>query len=102
GSILLDSLYFVLYTGLLNLNTIGHLVAELRRARGLTLRELAVAAGIGRSTLAALESGKLPELGFAKVARLCAAVDLALEARPLATLLPQILLGLQSRAASHG
>ena len=67
----------------MDLNTIGHIVAERRRAKGLTLRELAVAAGIGRSTLAALEAGKLPELGFAKVARLCAAVDLALEARPL-------------------
>jgi len=67
----------------MDLDTIGHLVAERRRAKGLTLRELAVAAGIGRSTLAALEAGKLPELGFAKVARLCTAVDVVLEARPL-------------------
>lgn len=76
-------LSFVLYIGLMDLNSIGHLVAERRRAKGLTLRELAVAAGIGRSTLAALEAGKLPELGFNRVARICAAVGLALEARPL-------------------
>ena len=33
--------------------------------------------------MAALEAGKLPELGLERVARLCAAVDLVLEARPL-------------------
>lgn len=38
---------------------------------------------MGRSTLAALESGKLSELGLGRVARLCSAVDLVLEARPL-------------------
>jgi len=58
-------------------------VAERRRAQGLTLRALATAAHVGRSTLAALEAGKLRELGYAKVARICAAVGLVLEARPL-------------------
>lgn len=67
----------------MNLHATGRLIAERRRARGLTLHQLAQAAGVGRSTLAALESGKLAELGFAKVARLCAALDLLLEARPL-------------------
>lgn len=66
----------------MNLDTVGHLIAERRRAKGLTLQALAEAAGVGRSTLAALERGKISELGFAKVARLCAAVDLVLEARP--------------------
>lgn len=65
----------------MNLASIGRLVAERRRARELTLAELAASAGLGRSTLAALEGGKLPELGFAKVARLCSALGLALEAR---------------------
>lgn len=50
---------------------------------GLTLQELAAKAGVGRSTLAALEAAKLRELGYAKVARLCDAAGLALEARPL-------------------
>lgn len=68
----------------MNLHSIGRLIAERRRAKRLTLHELAAAARVGRSTLAALEAGKAAELGFAKVARLCAAVDLTLEARPLA------------------
>jgi transcriptional regulator with XRE-family HTH domain len=63
----------------MDLRTIGRLVAERRRARKLTLPALAASAGIARSTLAALESGKLAELGFNKVARVCAAVDLAID-----------------------
>jgi transcriptional regulator with XRE-family HTH domain len=68
----------------MNLNAIGRLVARQRREKGLTLTALAEKAEVGRSTLAALEGGKLNELGFAKVARLCAVLDLVLEARPLA------------------
>jgi transcriptional regulator with XRE-family HTH domain len=64
-----------------NLHTIGRLIAEQRRRKGLTLQELADAAGVGRSTLAALERGKIAELGFGKVARLCTAVDLIMEVR---------------------
>jgi transcriptional regulator with XRE-family HTH domain len=67
----------------MNLQSIGRLIAERRRAKGLTLTQLAAQAAVGRSTLAALEAGKLPELGLERVARLCAAVDLVLEARPL-------------------
>lgn len=67
----------------MNLQTIGHLIAERRRAKGLTLTQLSTQAAVGRSTLAALEAGKLPELGLERVARLCAAVDLVLEVRPL-------------------
>jgi transcriptional regulator with XRE-family HTH domain len=67
----------------MHLRSIGDLIARQRRTKGLTLRELAERAGVGRSTLAALEGGKLAELGLGRVARLCAAVDLVLEARPL-------------------
>jgi transcriptional regulator with XRE-family HTH domain len=74
----------VQYDGLMNLHAVGKIVAEQRRSRGLTLRALAAKAHVGRSTLAALEAGKLAELGYAKVARICDAVDLVLEARPLA------------------
>ena len=66
----------------MNLRTVGHLLSERRRARGLTLQELADKAAVGRSTLAALEAGKLRELGFERVARLCAAVGLLIEVRP--------------------
>jgi transcriptional regulator with XRE-family HTH domain len=67
----------------MNLQGVGILVAERRRAQGFTLRALATEAHVGRSTLAALEAGKLRELGYGKVARICAAVGLVLEARPL-------------------
>ncbi len=66
----------------MQLHALGQLIAARRRAKGLTLQQLASAARVGRSTLAALEAGTLAELGYAKVARLCAAVGLALEARP--------------------
>ena len=67
----------------MNLQIIGHLIAERRRAKGYTLSELSAKARVGRSTLAALEAGTLSELGLGRVARLCSAVDLVLEARPL-------------------
>ncbi len=67
----------------MNLHGVGKIVAERRRSRGLTLSALAAQAQVGRSTLAALEAGKLAELGYEKVARICDAVDLVLEARPL-------------------
>jgi transcriptional regulator with XRE-family HTH domain len=68
----------------MDLASIGRLIAERRRAKQLTLAALARAAGVGRSTLAALEAGKLPELGFVKVRRICAAADLVVEVRGLA------------------
>jgi transcriptional regulator with XRE-family HTH domain len=67
----------------MNLQTIGRLIAEQRLAKGYTLSELASKAQVGRSTLAALEAGKLSELGLGRVARICSAVDLVLEARPM-------------------
>jgi transcriptional regulator with XRE-family HTH domain len=68
----------------MDLRTVGVLVSQRRRSQNRTLVELASAARVGRSTLAALESGKLEELGFAKVERICTAVGLVLEARPTA------------------
>ncbi|HET7922074.1 MAG TPA: helix-turn-helix transcriptional regulator [Gammaproteobacteria bacterium] len=66
----------------MNLRSIGHFIAERRRAKQLTVRALAEKAGVGRSTLAALEAGKLAELGYSKIERLCRSLDLVLEARP--------------------
>ena len=81
---ILDYLRKVRYNGLMNLRALGRIVAERRREKGLTLSVLAEMAAIGRSTLAALESGKLPELGYEKVSRICSALDMVLEPRPLA------------------
>ena len=67
----------------MNLHAIGRLIAARRRAKGLTLTQLAAQAELGRSTIAALEAGKLSELGLERVSRLCAAVDLVLEVRPV-------------------
>ncbi len=66
----------------MSLISLGRMIAVRRRALGLTTAALAAAAGVGRSTLAALEAGKLPELGFTKVARICAAAGIVLEVRP--------------------
>ncbi len=66
----------------MDLASLGRLISEQRCARGLTLAGLAAEAGVGRSTLAALESGKLPELGFSKVVRICTAAGILLESRP--------------------
>lgn len=67
----------------MNLASVGRSIREARRAKGLTLRQLAVAAGVGRSTLAALEAGTIAELGFQKISRICESLDLAVEVRPL-------------------
>jgi transcriptional regulator with XRE-family HTH domain len=70
----------------MDIGSIGRVIASQRRAQGLTLRELAAAAKVGRSTLAALEAGTLNEIGFAKIDRICTALGLTLEVRepPLA------------------
>lgn len=65
----------------MNLTSVGRLVAEQRRALKLTLPQAAVKAGVARSTIAALESGKLRELGFNRVVRLCASLGLVVEVR---------------------
>jgi transcriptional regulator with XRE-family HTH domain len=91
-----DSLIYwtISYIGLtpkgdaVDLFSLGRLINERRSAQGLTLAELAEAAQVGRSTLAALESGKLHELGFNKVARICAAAGILLETRPPLRYLP--------------
>jgi transcriptional regulator with XRE-family HTH domain len=83
SSYVLDIPRSVSYIGRMNLASLGQTVAQRRRASRQTLAQLAAVAQVGRSTLAAFEAGKLAELGFAKVARICEAVGLALEARPL-------------------
>lgn len=64
----------------MNLSSLGAMIAARRRTLGISTAALAAAAGVGRSTLAALESGKLPELGFNKVARICHAAGIVLDA----------------------
>ena len=67
---------------MMDMATVGALLATTRRGAGLSQAELARRAGVSRSTVAALEGGHLGELGFTKVARLLAVVGLALRAGP--------------------
>jgi transcriptional regulator with XRE-family HTH domain len=63
---------------MLDLATLGELIAQHRNAQRLTQAELARRARIGRSTLDALENGRSAELGFGKIIRLLAALGLTL------------------------
>jgi transcriptional regulator with XRE-family HTH domain len=59
--------------------TIGMHIAKHRTELRLTQGELAARARIGRSTLDALENGRLAELGFGKISRVLAALGLAIK-----------------------
>lgn len=63
---------------MLDLERVGERIAEQRRSLGLTQPELAKRTGVGRSTIAALERGKLAELGFNKISLLLTALGLDL------------------------
>ncbi|GEM_PF-853190 len=63
---------------MLDLLTIGREIAIHRRKAGLTQVALARKSGLSRSTIAALETGVMAELGFGKVVRLLAVLGLDL------------------------
>ena len=63
---------------MLDLLTIGQEIATHRRKAGLTQVALARKSGLSRSTIAALETGVMAELGFGKVMRLLAVLGLDL------------------------
>jgi transcriptional regulator with XRE-family HTH domain len=63
---------------MLDLIALGKAISQRRSARGLTQAAVAAAANVGRTTLDALENGRLGELGFAKAARILAVLDLDL------------------------
>jgi transcriptional regulator with XRE-family HTH domain len=64
---------------MLDLISIGAQIAEHRKKLKLSQTELARKAGISRATLDALENGRSGELGFAKLTRLLAAINLELK-----------------------
>jgi transcriptional regulator with XRE-family HTH domain len=64
---------------MLTLPTLGESIAARRKAMGLTQTVLAGKARVGRSTLDALENARIGELGYAKVARILAALGLELK-----------------------
>lgn len=80
---MLANLSFALYIGhMLNLISLGEQIAARRKALGLTQTALARQAGVGRSTLEALENARLGELGFARVSKILAALGLELRLQP--------------------
>ena len=64
---------------MIDLELLGERIAARRRELRMTQPELARRAGVGRSTLAALEGGKMAELGFNKIALILAALGLDLK-----------------------
>jgi transcriptional regulator with XRE-family HTH domain len=64
---------------MLALSSIGEQIAARRRSMGLTQAALAKRAGVGHSTLDALENGRLGELGLKRIVRLLAALGLELK-----------------------
>ena len=64
---------------MLNLITLGEQIAARRKALGLTQTALARQAGVGRSTLEALENARLGELGYARITNILAALGLELQ-----------------------
>ena len=63
---------------MLTLSSIGERIAERRKSQGLSQTVLAERAGVGRTTLDALENGRSGELGFSKIIKLLAALGLEL------------------------
>lgn len=61
---------------------LGQEVVRLRQARGWTQSELSRLSGVGRVTIAKLESGTLPELGFRKVLQILNVLGMDLRVVP--------------------
>jgi transcriptional regulator with XRE-family HTH domain len=74
----------------LSLSTIGTTIAQRRKALGWTQSTLAKKAKVGRSTLDALENGRLGELGYSKITNLLAALGLELALRDAAARRPTL------------
>lgn len=66
---------------MLPLSLIAERIAAQRKALGLTQAVLAKNARVGRSTLDALENGRLGELGYSKITNILTALGLELNLR---------------------
>lgn len=64
---------------MLTLSSVAEEIARKRRTLGLTQAELAKKARVGRSTLDALENGRLGELGYSKITNILSALGLELK-----------------------
>ena len=64
---------------MLSLSLLGEQIATKRKTFGLTQLTLAKKARVGRSTLDALEYGRLGELGYSKITNILTALGLELK-----------------------
>jgi transcriptional regulator with XRE-family HTH domain len=72
------------------LASIAERIASRRKSLGLTQASLARQASVGRSTLDALENGRLGELGFSKIARILSALGLELTVQEVSARRPTL------------
>jgi transcriptional regulator with XRE-family HTH domain len=75
---------------MLDLISLGGLIAKRRKALKFSQAELVRRAGISRATLDALENGRTGDLGFSKVTRLLAALGLELTLRTASSQRPTL------------
>lgn len=73
---------------MLTLSSIGEQIAERRKSQGLSQAALAKRAGVGHSTLDALENGRSGELGLSKIIKLLTALGLELSLKESASRRP--------------
>ena len=64
---------------MLTLISIGSQIAAKRKTLGLSQTALAKSASVGRSTLEALENGRMGELGFSKISKILSALGMELK-----------------------
>jgi len=74
----------------MNLISLGEQIAARRKALGMSQATLARKAGVGRSTLEALENARLGELGYAKITNILAALGLELRLQEAASRRPTL------------
>jgi transcriptional regulator with XRE-family HTH domain len=75
---------------MMNLISLGEQIAARRKALGMSQATLARKAGVGRSTLEALENARLGELGYAKITNILAALGLELRLQEAASRRPTL------------
>jgi transcriptional regulator with XRE-family HTH domain len=84
------------------MNEVGEALRTARKARGLSQGELATQARLSRTTVARLETGRLPELGSAALQRLLQSVGLDLQVMPYNRGRPTLDMLAQEHAATEG
>ena len=80
----------IILGNMLSLSTLVKDIARKRRELGLSQAELAKTAKIGRSTLDALENGRLGELGYSKITNILTALGLELKLQEASTRRPTL------------